>query len=235
MCFWHSVTQLPSVAVTIRTFLLKSVSESAVLKIAHPWQRFWKLRRSAYHHGNKPDLAGEPCMDCSGDRDRQPQPQAGEAPWPRCLAWGAGSCAPAQRRTRGRQPAPRTPLPALGRAGRLGPCRARAAPGRGAEPAPGLPSQRSPQLFQDQRPAAEHLRCALPRLQSPQRPLRETAVSITGAAGALMTGQKEELQVLAEALQAIGEDQSPSCRSTLMQLAFKRRSAGFVLLLDPKN
>ncbi|XP_064252094.1 maestro heat-like repeat-containing protein family member 6 [Passer domesticus] len=91
------------------------------------------------------------------------------------------------RRIRGRQPAPRTLLPALGRAGGLGRCWAQGAPGQGAEP--GL-SLCSPQLLQDASRAAEHLRWALPRLQSPQRPLREAAVRIIappalGAAAAL--------------------------------------------------
>ncbi|XP_039576285.1 uncharacterized protein LOC120507544 [Passer montanus] len=76
-----------------------------------------------------------------------------------------------------RIPAPRTPLPALGRVGRLGRCWAQGAPGRGAEPAPSL---RSPQLLQDESQVAEQLRWALPRLQSPQRPLREVAVRIIG-------------------------------------------------------
>lgn len=49
-CFWHGVTQLPSVAVTIRTFPLKSISVSAVLKIT--LGRVWvlyKLCKQAQH------------------------------------------------------------------------------------------------------------------------------------------------------------------------------------------
>ncbi|XP_077038865.1 uncharacterized protein LOC143694750 [Agelaius phoeniceus] len=130
------------------------------------------------------------------------------------------------RRPRARQPAPPTPLPGLGRAGRLGRCWARGTPGRGAQPAPSLSCRRSPQLLQDESRAAEQLRWALPRLLSPQRRVREAAVGIIGLAGVLVKGQKEELQILSEALQALREDESPSCLSILIQLTFERRSAG---------
>ncbi|XP_071312659.1 uncharacterized protein [Agelaius tricolor] len=81
-------------------------------------------------------------------------------------------------------------------------------------------------LLQDESRAAEQLRWALPHLRSPQRPLREAAVRFIGLAGVLMMGQKEELQVLTEALQALKEDESPSCMSKLLQMTFERRSAG---------
>ncbi|XP_077037302.1 uncharacterized protein LOC143694500 isoform X1 [Agelaius phoeniceus] len=80
-------------------------------------------------------------------------------------------------------------------------------------------------LLQDESRAAEHLRWALPRLQSPQKPVRLAAVRIIGLAGVLVTGQKEELQVLTEALQALKEEERPSCTSILLQLTFERRSA----------
>ncbi|XP_059708293.1 maestro heat-like repeat-containing protein family member 6 [Haemorhous mexicanus] len=80
-------------------------------------------------------------------------------------------------------------------------------------------------LLQDESRAAEHLRWALPYLQSPQRPVRRAAVRIIGLAGVLVTGQKEELQVLTEALQALRGDESLSCTSILIQLIFERRSA----------
>ncbi|XP_077047321.1 uncharacterized protein LOC143695959 [Agelaius phoeniceus] len=83
-------------------------------------------------------------------------------------------------------------------------------------------------LLQDESRAAEHLRWALPRLRSPQRPVRQAAVGIIGLAGVLVTGQKEELQVISEALQALREDDSPSCISVLIQLTFQRRSAGLL-------
>ncbi|KAM3672036.1 uncharacterized protein VK521_003384 [Ammospiza maritima maritima] len=81
-------------------------------------------------------------------------------------------------------------------------------------------------LLQDESRVAEHLRWALPHLQSPQRPLREAAVRFIGVAGVLMMGQKEELQVLTEALQALKEDESPSCMSKVLQMTFERRCAG---------
>ncbi|XP_056352597.1 maestro heat-like repeat-containing protein family member 6 [Oenanthe melanoleuca] len=65
-------------------------------------------------------------------------------------------------------------------------------------------------LAEDRSRAAEHLRQALRYLRSPQEPLREAAVRFTGMAGALMRGQKDELQVLREALQALSEESSPS-------------------------
>ncbi|XP_056371827.1 uncharacterized protein LOC130266604 [Oenanthe melanoleuca] len=68
-------------------------------------------------------------------------------------------------------------------AGRGGRGRARAAPAKGAEPAPSLPSRRSPQLAEDRSRAAEHLRQALPYLESPQEPLREAAVRFMGEPG----------------------------------------------------
>ncbi|XP_074396550.1 uncharacterized protein LOC141729058 [Zonotrichia albicollis] len=80
-------------------------------------------------------------------------------------------------------------------------------------------------LLQDESRAAEHLRWALPHLQSPQRPLREAAVRFIGVAGVLMMGQKEELQVLTEALRALREDESPSCMNTWIQMKFQGRSA----------
>ncbi|XP_056371605.1 translation initiation factor IF-2-like [Oenanthe melanoleuca] len=68
-------------------------------------------------------------------------------------------------------------------AGRGGRGRARAAPGKGAEPAPSLPSRRSPQLAEDRSRAAEHLRQALPYLRSPQEPLRDAAIRFIGEPG----------------------------------------------------
>ncbi|XP_077037301.1 uncharacterized protein LOC143694499 isoform X2 [Agelaius phoeniceus] len=61
-------------------------------------------------------------------------------------------------------------------------------------------------LLQDESRAAEHLRWALPRLQSPQKPVRLAAVGII-------------------ALQALKEEERPSCTSILLQLTFERRSA----------
>ncbi|XP_064557294.1 maestro heat-like repeat-containing protein family member 2B [Zonotrichia leucophrys gambelii] len=52
-------------------------------------------------------------------------------PCPQCSVWGAGSCGPAQHRSRARQPAPTLLLPALCRAGRLGRCWGRESPAEG--------------------------------------------------------------------------------------------------------
>ncbi|XP_063276322.1 uncharacterized protein LOC134562724 [Prinia subflava] len=89
-------------------------------------------------------------------------------------------------------------------------------------------------LLEDESRAAEHLRWALPCLQSPQEPLRQAAVRCLGLAGVLMMGQKEELQLLTEALQALREYESPSFISQFIQLLFDRRSA-LLCLLDEEN
>ncbi|KAL9852414.1 maestro heat-like repeat-containing protein family member 7 [Geothlypis trichas] len=87
-------------------------------------------------------------------------------------------------------------------------------------------------LLQDESRAAEHLRWALPHLQHPQRSLRKAAVRLIGVAGVLVMGQEEELQVLSQALQALREDQIPSCMNTWIQTKFERRSAE--LRLSPR-
>ncbi|XP_039411480.1 uncharacterized protein LOC120410322 [Corvus cornix cornix] len=112
-----------------------------------------------------------------------------------------------------------------GCAGRGGQGRAKGAPGQGAEPAPTLPSWHSLQLAEDRSQAAEHLRRALPYLYSPQEPLREAAVRFIGIAGVLMLGQKEELQVLSEALQALRRDNSPSQTNIVVQQIVNKRAA----------
>ncbi|XP_036261021.2 uncharacterized protein LOC118700565 [Molothrus ater] len=55
-------------------------------------------------------------------------------------------------------------------------------------------------LAEDRSRVAEHLRRALHYLRSPQEPLREAAVRFMGSAKVLMRGQKEELEVLNEAI-----------------------------------
>uniref|UniRef100_A0A803WAW2 Uncharacterized protein n=1 Tax=Ficedula albicollis TaxID=59894 RepID=A0A803WAW2_FICAL len=57
-------------------------------------------------------------------------------------------------------------------------------------------------LAEDRSRAAEHLRQALPYLDSPQEPLREAAVRFMGMAGRYLMGQKEELQLISEGLDA---------------------------------
>ena len=70
-----------------------------------------------------------------------------------------------------------------GCAGRGGRGQARAAPGKGAEPSLTLPCHRSLQLTEDRSRVDEHLRQALPYLQSPREPLREAATRFMGEPG----------------------------------------------------
>ncbi|XP_039584512.1 uncharacterized protein LOC120511482 [Passer montanus] len=72
--------------------------------------------------------------------------------------------------------------------------------------------------------ATEHLRLALPYLQSPQEPLREAAVRSIGIAGMLMRGQPEELQLICEALQALSTDDSPSNTNLIVRVMFDERA-----------
>ncbi|XP_030133788.3 maestro heat-like repeat-containing protein family member 6 isoform X2 [Taeniopygia guttata] len=80
-------------------------------------------------------------------------------------------------------------------------------------------------LAEDRSRAAEHLRRALPYLQSPQEPLREAAVRTAGIAGLLMRGQPEELQLICEALQALRTDDSPSKTNLRVQVMLDERAA----------
>ncbi|TRZ12482.1 hypothetical protein HGM15179_014631 [Zosterops borbonicus] len=66
-------------------------------------------------------------------------------------------------------------------------------PGRGAEPAPSLPSCRSLQLAEDRSRAAEHLHQALPYLENSQEPLREAATRFIGR---YLKRQPEELELI---------------------------------------
>ncbi|XP_032939023.1 maestro heat-like repeat-containing protein family member 7 [Catharus ustulatus] len=65
-------------------------------------------------------------------------------------------------------------------------------------------------LAEDRSRAAEHLRQALPYLQSPQEPLQAAAIRFMVLAVRSLRGQKEELQVVNEALQALSTVYSPS-------------------------
>ncbi|CAN8201117.1 unnamed protein product, partial [Coccothraustes coccothraustes] len=80
-------------------------------------------------------------------------------------------------------------------------------------------------LAEDRSRAAEHLRRALPYLQSPQEPLREAAVRFMGMAGQHLRGQPGELQVICEALQALRRDDSPSQTNIVVQEIFSERAA----------
>ncbi|OWK50499.1 hypothetical protein RLOC_00005749 [Lonchura striata] len=75
-------------------------------------------------------------------------------------------------------------------------------------------------LAEDRSRAAEHLRRALPYLESPQEPLREAAVRAIGIATLLIRGQPEELQLICEALQALRMDDSPSNTNQIVQVIF---------------
>nr|XP_041573833.1 maestro heat-like repeat-containing protein family member 6 isoform X1 [Taeniopygia guttata] len=80
-------------------------------------------------------------------------------------------------------------------------------------------------LAEDSSSAAEHLRRALPYLQSPQEPLREAAVRFMGMAGRYLKGQPVELHVLTQALEAMSEDDSPSSTNLEIQEIFGKRCA----------
>ncbi|XP_053838393.1 uncharacterized protein LOC128809969 [Vidua macroura] len=72
-------------------------------------------------------------------------------------------------------------------------------------------------LAEDRSRAAEHLRRALPYLQSPQEPLREAAVRFMGMAGRSLRGQQGELQLISEALEGMVNDISVSVGSLAIQ------------------
>ncbi|XP_068855612.1 maestro heat-like repeat-containing protein family member 7 [Aphelocoma coerulescens] len=80
-------------------------------------------------------------------------------------------------------------------------------------------------LAVDRSRAAELLLQALPFVGSPQESLREAAARFMGTARVLLRGQKEELQVLSEALQALRRDDSPSQTNIVVQEIFNKRAA----------
>ncbi|XP_056368972.1 maestro heat-like repeat-containing protein family member 6 [Oenanthe melanoleuca] len=79
-------------------------------------------------------------------------------------------------------------------------------------------------LAEDRSRAAEHLRQALPYLESPQEPLREAAVRFMGMAGQYLMGQKEELQLICEGLDAPRDNTSLSWCNTGIQPQFANRA-----------
>ncbi|XP_059716624.1 uncharacterized protein LOC132334534 [Haemorhous mexicanus] len=173
----------------------------------------------------------------------KPQPLPGEGPRGRCSEYGAGSCscgpepgsdgALAQRSRgagwhRGSPGSSRPSAPSRARhqqllaapqgcAGRGGWGWAQAAPGQGAEPTLTLPSCCSLQLADDEGRAAEHLRRALPYLQSPQESLRVAAIRFIGMAGRSLTGKYQELKLIYSALEVMANDISPSVSSLSIQ------------------
>ncbi|XP_056371325.1 uncharacterized protein LOC130266022 [Oenanthe melanoleuca] len=79
-------------------------------------------------------------------------------------------------------------------------------------------------LAEDRSRAAEHLRQALPYLQSPQEPLRVAAVRFMGMAGQCLRGQQEELQIICEALEDMADDASFAVRSLAIQTSHVLRA-----------
>ncbi|XP_053789689.1 uncharacterized protein LOC128783127 [Vidua chalybeata] len=75
-------------------------------------------------------------------------------------------------------------------------------------------------LADDRSRAAEHLRRALPYLQSPQEPLREAAIRFLGMAGRQLRGKKEELQLICEALESMANDISVAVGSLAIQTLY---------------
>ncbi|CAN8174076.1 unnamed protein product, partial [Coccothraustes coccothraustes] len=75
-------------------------------------------------------------------------------------------------------------------------------------------------LAEDRSRAAEHLRRALPYLQSPQEPLREAAVRFIGIAGRYLTGQQPEFRIICMALQDMTEDTSPAISCLALQALY---------------
>ncbi|XP_031971181.1 uncharacterized protein LOC116446872 [Corvus moneduloides] len=80
-------------------------------------------------------------------------------------------------------------------------------------------------LAEDRSQAAEHLRLALPYLDSPQTPLREAAVRFIGIAGRHLRRQKEELQLICEALEDMTDDISPAVSRLAAQTLYVLRAA----------
>ncbi|CAN8180334.1 unnamed protein product [Coccothraustes coccothraustes] len=75
-------------------------------------------------------------------------------------------------------------------------------------------------LAEDRSRAAEHLRRALPYLQSPQEPLREAAIGFMGMAGQHLRGKKEELQLICKALEHLTEDINSAVSDAALQTLY---------------
>ncbi|XP_053818390.1 uncharacterized protein LOC128798676 isoform X2 [Vidua chalybeata] len=81
--------------------------------------------------------------------------------------------------------------------------------------------------------AAEHLRQAMPYLESPQEPLREAAIRFLGMAGRQLRGKKEELQLICEALEGMANDISVAVGSLAIQTLYVLQAverAGYSIL-----
>ncbi|XP_053789933.1 maestro heat-like repeat-containing protein family member 6 [Vidua chalybeata] len=75
-------------------------------------------------------------------------------------------------------------------------------------------------LADDSSRAAEHLRQAMPYLESPEEPLREAAIRFLGMAGRQLRGKKEELQLICEALEGMANDISVAVGSLAIQTLY---------------
>ncbi|XP_053789808.1 maestro heat-like repeat family member 5 isoform X1 [Vidua chalybeata] len=88
-------------------------------------------------------------------------------------------------------------------------------------------------LADDSSRAAEHLRQAMPYLESPEEPLREAAIRFLGMAGRQLRGKKEELQLICEALEGTANDISVAVGSLAIQTLYILQAverAGYSLL-----
>ncbi|XP_053824230.1 uncharacterized protein LOC128802060 isoform X1 [Vidua chalybeata] len=88
-------------------------------------------------------------------------------------------------------------------------------------------------LADDSSRAAEHLRQAMPYLESPQEPLREAAIRFLGMAGRQLRGKKEELQLICEALEGMTNDISVAVGSLSIQTLYVLQAverAGYSIL-----
>ncbi|XP_032921131.1 maestro heat-like repeat family member 5 [Catharus ustulatus] len=75
-------------------------------------------------------------------------------------------------------------------------------------------------LAKDRRRAAEHLRQALPYLQSPQERLREVAVRFIGLAGRFVREKQREFQLMCRVLQNMANDTSPAISCLALQTLY---------------
>ncbi|KAL9820643.1 uncharacterized protein GJ701_017613 isoform 1-T1 [Geothlypis trichas] len=79
-------------------------------------------------------------------------------------------------------------------------------------------------LAQDKSQAAEHLRRALPYVESPQEPLREAGVRFMGMAGRCLRRQQQGLRLICTALQGRRQRAGASCCDQANQVDFPPRA-----------
>ncbi|KAM3654357.1 uncharacterized protein VK521_016930 [Ammospiza maritima maritima] len=75
-------------------------------------------------------------------------------------------------------------------------------------------------LAEDRSRAAEHLRRAMPYLESPQESLREAAIRFMGMAGRRLRGQQQELQLICTALELLTEDISSAVSDVALETLY---------------